>query len=104
MIQTEVNWHFYQDVHWLSSAHLIDERQRAKQTTDALNTKARWLQLQDNVLIWQAKHQDRCINSSSWRCAQRSRWWAHLLSMNHYFDVELNEDCWFKEEHQRINL
>ncbi len=43
MTWTEVNWHFYQDVHWSSSAHLIDERQRAKQMINALSTKARWL-------------------------------------------------------------
>ena len=104
MIQTEVNWHFYQDVHWSSSAHLFDERQRAKQTINALSTKSYWLQLQDNVLIWQAEHQDQCINSLSQRLAQRFQWWMHWISMNHYSDVELNEDCWSKEEHQQINL
>ncbi len=43
MTWTEVNWHFYQDVHRSSSAHLIDERQKAKQMINVLNTKARWL-------------------------------------------------------------
>ena len=71
---------------------------------NVLSTKACWLQLQDNVLIWQTKHQDQCINLLS-RChAQRSQEWARLLSMNHYSDVKLNEDCWSREEHQRINL
>ncbi len=52
MTWTEVNWYFYQDVHWSSSAHLINERQRTKQTLNALSSKAHWFQLQDNVLIW----------------------------------------------------
>ena len=43
MTWTKVNWHFYQDVHQSSSAHFIDERQRAKQMIDALSTKAHWL-------------------------------------------------------------
>ncbi len=52
MIQTEADQHFYQDVHWSSSAHLIDERQEAESMIDALSSKANWFQLQDNVLIW----------------------------------------------------
>ncbi len=52
MTWTKVDWHFYQDVHWSSSTHLINERQRAEQMSDALSTKASWFQLQDNVLIW----------------------------------------------------
>ncbi len=64
----------------------------------------RWIQLQNNVLLWQTEHQDRCINSSSLRCAQRFRRWARSLSMNHYSDFESNENCWSREEHQWINL
>ncbi len=56
MTWTEVDWHFYQDVHRSSSTHFIDERQRAEQTSDALSTKASWFQLQDNVSIWQTEH------------------------------------------------
>ena len=52
MTWTKADQHFYQDVHRLSSAHLIDERQEAESTTDALSLEASWLQLQDNVLIW----------------------------------------------------
>ncbi len=52
MIQTEADQHFYQDVHWSSSAHLINERQEAESMTNALNSEASWLQLQDNVSIW----------------------------------------------------
>ena len=40
MTWTKVDWHFYQDVHWSSSTHLINERQRAEQMSDALSTKA----------------------------------------------------------------
>ena len=40
MIRTEADQHFYQDVHQSSSTHLIDERQRAEQTSDALSTEA----------------------------------------------------------------
>ncbi len=57
MTWTRANWHFYQDVYRLSSVHLIDERQEVEQTTDALNLEVRWLQLQDNVSIWQTEHQ-----------------------------------------------
>ncbi len=65
MTWTRANWHFHQDVYRSSSVHLIDERQEVEQTTDALNLEVRWLQLQDNVLIWQTEHQDQCINSLS---------------------------------------
>jgi len=40
MIQTEADRHFYQDVHRLSSAHFIDERQEAELMTDALSSEA----------------------------------------------------------------
>ncbi len=51
MTWTEADQHFYQDVHRSSSAHLIDERQEAESTTNALNSEASWLQLQDNVSV-----------------------------------------------------
>ena len=56
MIQTEANWHFYQDVHRSSSAHLIDERQEAESMINALSSEANWFQLQDNVSIWQTEY------------------------------------------------
>ena len=56
MTWTEADQHFYQDVHWSSSAHLIDERQEAESITDALSSEVSWLQLQDNVSIWQTEH------------------------------------------------
>ncbi len=56
MIWTEADQHFYQDVHQSSSAHFIDERQEAELTTNALNSEVSWLQLQDNVSIWQTEH------------------------------------------------
>ena len=56
MTWTEADWHFYQDVHRLSSTHFIDERQKAEQISDALSSEASWLQLQDNVSIWQTEH------------------------------------------------
>ncbi len=56
MTWTEADQHFYQDVHWSSSAHLIDERQEAESMINALSSEASWLQLQDNVLIWQTEH------------------------------------------------
>ncbi len=52
MTWTETDWYFYQDVHWSSSANLIDERQEVESMINALSSKASWLQLQDNVLIW----------------------------------------------------
>ncbi len=42
MTWTEVDQHFYQDVHQSSSTHLIDERQRAEQILDALSSEASW--------------------------------------------------------------
>ncbi len=45
MTWTEVDQHFYQDVHWSSSTHLIDERQRVEQTLNALSSEVSWLQL-----------------------------------------------------------
>ncbi len=45
MIQTEADWHFYQDVHWSSSTHLINERQEAELIINALNSEVSWLQL-----------------------------------------------------------
>ncbi len=45
MIWTEADQHFYQDVYWSSSAHLIDERQEAESTTNALSSEVSWLQL-----------------------------------------------------------
>ena len=56
MTQTEADQHFYQDVHWSSSTHLIDKRQKVEQTSDALNSEASWFQLQDNISIWQTEH------------------------------------------------
>ncbi len=56
MIWTEADQHFYQDVHQSSSAHLINERQEAESITDVLSSETSWLQLQDNVLIWQTEH------------------------------------------------
>ncbi len=56
MTRTEADQHFYQDVHQSLSTHLIDERQRAEQTSDALSSEVNWLQLQDNVSIWQTEH------------------------------------------------
>ena len=43
MIWTEADQHFYQDVHWSSSAHFIDERQEAESMTDALSLEVSWL-------------------------------------------------------------
>ena len=51
MTWTEADWHFYQDVYRSSSAHLIDERQKAELTINVLNSEVNWLQLQDNVSI-----------------------------------------------------
>ncbi len=45
MIQTEVDWHFYQDVYQSSSAYFINKRQEAELTTDALSSEVNWLQL-----------------------------------------------------------
>ena len=42
MTRTEADRHFYQDVHWSSSAYFIDKRQEAEQTSDALSSKASW--------------------------------------------------------------
>ncbi len=56
MIQTKADQHFYQDVHWSLSAHLIDERQEVESMINALSSEASWLQLQDNVLIWQTEY------------------------------------------------
>ena len=56
MTWTEADQHFYQDVHWSSSTHFIDERQKAEQTSDALSSEVSWLQLQDNISIWQTEY------------------------------------------------
>ncbi len=52
MTWTEADQHFYQDVHWSSSAYLINERQEAESMINMLSLEVSWLQLQDNVLIW----------------------------------------------------
>ncbi len=43
MTQTEADQHFYQDVHWSLSTHLIDERQEVELTIDALSSEVSWL-------------------------------------------------------------
>ncbi len=43
MTWTEADQHFYQDVHWSSSTHFIDERQEAELTINMLSSKASWL-------------------------------------------------------------
>ncbi len=52
MTWTEADQHFYQDVYWSSSAHLINERQEVESMINALSSETNWLQLQDNISIW----------------------------------------------------
>ncbi len=50
MIQTEADQHFYQDVHWSSSTHLIDERQEAESIINTLSSKV--LEISIERVIW----------------------------------------------------